>query len=152
MFGLLLKLWRAMPFGPNGKLRIVRLFTDQFLIGTTGIFFNDKNEILLVKHTYRSQDRWSLPGGYIRSKEHPKEALEREVYEETGLVVSADEKLKIRTDRDFARLDIMYIGKYLYGAFKPSKEVSDAGFFSSENLPLLPRDQLIFVTKAYETR
>ena len=148
MYGLLLKLWRILHVGPNVKLFFVRLFTDQFLIGTTGIFFNDKNEVLLVKHSYRDVRHWSLPGGYLKSREHPKETLEREIYEETGFVVSADEEMKIRTDRDSSRLDITYIGTYLKGTFKPSAEVTDAAFFSLENLPLIPKDQLLFISKA----
>lgn len=128
------------------------LINDQFLIGVTGIFFNDKNEILLVKHSYRGDDNWSLPGGYIKKGEHPKEGLEREIDEETGYVVSADTRLKIRTDRNNARLDITYAGQFMGGVYKPSKEILDAKFFEFEKLPNLPVDQLVFVDKALKLR
>src|SRR3990167_7280640 len=118
----------------------MRIFQDEFLIGVTGIIFNEKNEVLLFKHTYR-QTKWSLPGGYIKSKEHPFEALEREIGEESGLVVSVDKQLKIRTDRETSRLDVTMIGKYIGGEFKPSHEVSEFGFFSFENLPLIAKNQ-----------
>jgi len=38
------------------------------------------------------------------------------------------------------------------GEFTPSKEVSEAAFFAFDTLPLLPKDQLLFIEKALETR
>ncbi|HKC14932.1 MAG TPA: NUDIX domain-containing protein [Patescibacteria group bacterium] len=122
----------------------MRIFQDQFLIGVTGIIFNNKNEILLFKHTYR-QTQWGLPGGYIKAKEHPQEALEREIEEESSLIVSVDEELKIRTDREQARVDICFVGKLMGGEFKKSSEVSEARFFSFDNLPLLSKKQLFLI-------
>lgn len=141
------KIWRSLALSKGIQLLIMRVFQDQFLIGVTGIIFNEKNEVLLFKHTYR-QTVWSLPGGYIKSKEHPFEALEREVKEESGLVVSADEQLKIRTDRESSRLDVAVIGKFIGGEFKASGEVSEFGFFSFENLPAISRNQLLFIRSA----
>lgn len=122
----------------------MRIFQDQFLIGVTGIIFDDKNEILLFKHSYR-QTQWGLPGGYIKAKEHPQEALEREIEEESGLIVSVDEELKIRTDREQARVDICFVGKLMGGEFRKSSEVSEARFFTFNNLPLLSKNQLFLI-------
>lgn len=125
----------------------MRISQDQFLIGVTGIIFNEKNEVLLLKHTYR-QTAWSLPGGYMKGKEHPAEGLEREIKEESGFTVSVDEQLKIRTDRESSRLDICLIGTYIGGEFKKNAEVSEGGFFSFENLPIISRNQLLFIQEA----
>lgn len=124
----------------------MRIFQDQFLIGVSGIIFNDKNEILVFKHSYR-QTQWGLPGGYIKAKEHPQEALEREIEEESGLIVSVDEEIKIRTDREEARVDICFVGKLMGGEFKKSSEVSEARFFSFNNLPLLSKKQLFLIER-----
>lgn len=140
----LAKIWRILSFPKSIQLLIMGVFQDQFLIGVTGIIFNEKNEVLLFKHTYR-QTKWSLPGGYIKSKEHPFEALEREIKEESGLVVSVDEELKIRTDRESSRLDITVIGKYIGGEFTPSHEVSEFGFFALINLPDISKNQLLLI-------
>lgn len=144
-------IWKALHLPTNMQLFMMRLFQDQFLIGVTGVIFNKKNEILLFRHTYREYE-WSLPGGYIKAKEHPKEALEREIQEESGLIVSADERLKIRTDRETARLDICYIGEFMGGEFVKSSEVSEIGFFAFENLPLLHNDQILLVKEAMNQR
>ncbi len=149
---ILYKLWQLLHLPTDLQLFLMRRVNDQFLIGVTGVFFDDKDRILLVKHTYRNSNSWSLPGGYLKGGEHPEEGLEREVMEETGFIVSADERLKIRTDRDSARLDIAYMGTYFGGFFKPSNEVSSAKRFAFENLPDISKDQLLLIDKAVNQR
>ena len=127
------------------------MFQDQFLVGVTGLIFNEHNEVLVFRHTYR-QRAWSLPGGYMNGKEHPKEALAREIKEESGFTVSIDWRMKVRTDRETARLDISYIGTYIGGNFVPSDEVSEARFCSLRNLPSIRRDQLFLIEQALEQR
>ncbi len=151
MNGLLLKLWKFLPLSKNARLLIMRLCQNQFLVGVTGIIFNEKDDILLFKHTYREVP-WSLPGGYLKAGEHPVEGLEREIEEESGFIVNIEKRLKIRTDRDTARLDICYIGTYLGGEFKGSDEVSEFGFFAFEKLPLLPKNQILLIEKAQTER
>lgn len=141
---ILAKIWRVLSFSKGIQLSLMRIFQDQFLVGVTGVIFNENQEVLLFKHTYR-QTAWSLPGGYIKSKEHPFEALEREIMEESGFVVSADEQLKIRTDRETSRLDVTIVGKYIGGEFNPSHEVSEYGFFAFVNLPLISKRQLLLI-------
>ena len=125
----------------------MRLFQSRFLVGVTGIIFNKQGEVLLFKHTYRAH-AWSLPGGYLESGEHPRESLEREIKEESGFVVSIDDSLKTRTDRDSARLDLCYTGVFIGGDFTPSHEVSKFGFFALDKLPLLRQNQLFLIDLA----
>ena len=49
------------------------------------------DEVLLTRMSERTRipGRWTLPGGGIDHGEDPREALVREVYEETGLHISA---------------------------------------------------------------
>src|SRR3989344_5951905 len=150
--GLLLKIWRFLKLPTNVQLFLMRRLNSQFLVGVTGIFIDDRNRVLLFEHTYRNRHQWRLPGGYMKAGEHPKEGIEREVKEESNLIVSSDERLKIRTDRDAARLDIVYVGKFIGGEFQPSKEVKKARLFSFNDLPLLPKDQLVFIDKAFHNR
>ena len=143
------KLWKLLRLPKNFQLFIMRFLQDQFLIGVTGIFLNENQEILVFKHSYR-QVSWSLPGGYLKAREHPTEGLEREIKEESGFIVSADERLNTRTDRDSARLDIRYLGKFIGGEFSPTAEVTGYGLFSFENLPLIPKNQLFLIQQALE--
>lgn len=148
---LLSKLWKVLRLPTGVQLFAMKILQDQFLVGLTGIIFNDKKEVLLFKHTYRSHS-WSLPGGYLKAGEHPREALEREIKEESGLVVSVDESLKTRTDRDTARLDMCYIGVLIGGEFKPTHEVSEYGFFTQDRLPLLRKNQIFLIDEALKQR
>ena len=151
MKSLLAKLWKALHLPRGLQLFIMRFFQDQFLVGVTGIIFNDKNEILLFKHIYRPQ-AWSLPGGYLKAGEHPREALEREIKEESNLVVSVDESLKTRTDRETPLLDMCYVGVFIGGDFTPTHEVSEYGFFSQDTMPLLRSNQVFLIDEALHQR
>lgn len=151
MMRLLLLIWKSLHLPKSVQLLLMRFMQDEFLVGVSGIIFNEKNEILLFQHTYRDQE-WGLPGGYLKRREHPKEGLEREIKEETNLVVAIDERLKIRTDRDTARLDITYAGTFIGGEFNPSKEVIAAKFFAFDELPRLPNHQLMLVEKILRRR
>ena len=152
MKSVLTKFWRVLVIPKGIQLFIMRIFQDQFLVGVTGVIFNGKDEILLFKHTYRQAPLWSLPGGYIKSKEHPFEGLEREIEEESGLVVSADEQLNIRTDRDSPRLDLTIVGKFMGGEFKSSHEVSEFGFFAFGDLPDISKNQLVLISHVLQNR
>lgn len=145
MKALLTRAWKILALPKGAQIAIMRATQDEFLIGVTGVILNDKNEILICKHTYRGGKKWSLPGGYLKGKEHPKEGLAREIEEETGLIVRVDKQFNLRTDRDTARIDISLVGKFIGGEFKPSHEVSEAKFFPFENLPLLSQNQLVLI-------
>ncbi len=144
---LLAKLWGALHLPRGIQLAVMNIFQDKFLVGVTGIIFNDKKEILLFKHSYRTHP-WSLPGGYLKGGEHPKEGLEREIKEESGLIVSVDASLKTRTDRDMALLDMCYTGVLIGGEFVPSHEVTEYGFFSPDKMPLLRSNQVFLIDAA----
>ncbi len=66
---------------------VVREYPANLLVGVGGIIL-DKNSVLLVKRLNPpSQGEWSIPGGLVCVGEPLKEAVAREVLEETGLVV-----------------------------------------------------------------
>ncbi|KKU19949.1 MAG: hypothetical protein UX32_C0031G0001, partial [Microgenomates group bacterium GW2011_GWF1_46_12] len=87
-----------------------------------------------------------------KAGEHPREALEREIKEESGLVVSIDESLKTRTDRETARLDLCYTGVLIGGEFEPTHEVSEYGFFALDKLPLLRKNQLFLIDEVLKQK
>ena len=147
----LAKIWRFLRFPKLFQLFIMRIMQDQFLVGVTGIIFNDRDEVLVFKHTYR-QEKWSLPGGYMKAREHPAEALEREIKEESGFIVSADKQLYLKTDRDTARLELCFVGTFIGDEFKKSTEVSAYGFFTFDSLPIISQKQLVLIKDAYAQR
>lgn len=151
MKSFLANLWRSLKFSSFIQLKIMRFISDEFLVGVTGIIFNKNEKVLIVKHTYRKIE-WSLPGGYLKAKEHPTEGLEREIEEETGFIVAVDKLLKVRTDRKTGRLDFTYTGTYIGGDFKKNEEVIDYKFCSQEDLPILLTDQVLLISEALTKR
>jgi 8-oxo-dGTP diphosphatase len=153
MKSLLTKTWKALSLPKSLQITAMRITQDEFLIGVTGVIFDDKDEILICKHTYRGgKEGWSLPGGYIKGGEHPKEGLAREIEEETGLIVRVEEQFRLRTDRETARIDISLIGKFIGGEFKKSSEVSEARFFKFEDLPLISKNQLLLIREILDRK
>lgn len=118
-------------------------------IDVRGAVFQD-NKILLVKE--RSDDLWTLPGGFADVNESPAEAVAREVMEESGYLVNALKLLavfdKLKHDHP-PQLPHVYKLFFLCGLLggEPTSniEISEIDFFEKENLPelSLPR-----VTKA----
>ncbi|XP_057332918.1 uncharacterized protein LOC130672382 [Microplitis mediator] len=57
-------------------------------LGVGGFVINDDtNEVLVIKEKYSAHKsaKWKLPGGYVEPGENIPEAVEREVFEETGI-------------------------------------------------------------------
>ncbi len=111
-------------------------------VDVRGVVFCD-GEILLVKEL--SDGLWTLPGGWADVTDSPREAVEREVWEETGYRTRAA-KLLAAYDREkqghtppypyhvyklFFRCDL--IG----GAAADSHETAGAAFFAPNAIPAL---------------
>lgn len=56
-----------------------------------------EGKILLVRHTYgTAKDRILVPGGYVEENELPNVAIEREIFEETGVVAETKSLLSVQ--------------------------------------------------------
>ncbi|WP_066869212.1 NUDIX hydrolase N-terminal domain-containing protein [Clostridium mediterraneense] len=102
------------------------------------IFKDDK--ILLVKE--KSDNTWSLPGGWVDVNESIRSNIIKEVEEEAGLKVSADKIIAIQ-DRNkhnippyaYGICKIFILCNIISGEFKENIEIEESGFFSLDNLP-----------------
>jgi 8-oxo-dGTP pyrophosphatase MutT (NUDIX family) len=56
-------------------------------LGAAAVFTDQIGRALLVRPTYRKDDRWLLPGGVVEPGEHPMGTCQREIVEELGLVL-----------------------------------------------------------------
>ncbi len=82
------------------------------LVATFALIKNSENQILILKRAKRDTfpGRWELPGGGMDSGERPEESIEREVLEETGLIVKALRPLSVITHENHdATADIVRI-------------------------------------------
>lgn len=77
----------------------------------------NENKVLLTRHTYGDgKGKLIIPGGYINHNETPEDALKREVFEETGVVVEPLEIVGVRFNlKDWY---IVFTAKYVSGIAK----------------------------------
>ena len=132
---LLLRIWRWLPMPARLRWGLTWLVTSKFLVGVLAVIFDDRGRVLLLKHTYRPDYPWGLPGGWLKRGEGAAEGIERELLEETGFVVRAKQPLMVGGDSVYPRLDLVFSCQYESGTFRPSAEVSEARFFDPEALP-----------------
>ena len=88
---------------------------------------------------------WSLPGGYVDRGEVVERAAEREVREETGLMVTVTGLVGIFSEPGHPVIMVTYDSQIVGGNAAPGPEVLELDFFSLDGLPPLafPRDQQI---------
>lgn len=125
------------------------------LIGSHAIILNEKDEVLLQLRT--DFKRWGIIGGALEYNETLEEALKREVYEETGLIIKNPELFRTYSGPDFFQIYpngdqvhgvlVVYICREFYGEFVcDQSESKELRFFSLDelpnNLPLLLRGLL----------
>jgi 8-oxo-dGTP pyrophosphatase MutT (NUDIX family) len=77
-----------------------RVGHDLLLMPSVAAVIHDANGRLLLQEK-SSGEGWSLPAGAIEPGESPEQAVQREVLEETGLVVEAAQILGVFGGRDF---------------------------------------------------
>ena len=99
-------------------------------LGVGGFCFHD-GKVLLVKHTSgAAQKQWCQPGGYVVVGESLTEALEREIFEETGVKTKASNLIMVRhSTRDRASRgvvsDILLIYRVEYLSGKPKADLTE---------------------------
>jgi len=125
--------------------RIEKLFANEtgYLtpkIDVRGAVFQD-SRILMVKELIDA-GKWTLPGGWGDVNNTPRENVEREVREETGLQVKAT-KLAAVLDRTkqghtiapHYSYKLFFICDVVGGNFETSLETGESRFFSENELP-----------------
>lgn len=138
--GWLYRLWGWLPLPPWLRWAIVWLGTNKFLIGVAAVVVNERGEVLLFRHTYRGKEPWGLPGGWLKQREDPARAVEREIREESGLEVRALHPVRAAAGPAAGQVDIIFYGQLMGGTFRPSPEVCEAAFFKPDEMPFLPKD------------
>ncbi|HIK14112.1 MAG TPA: NUDIX hydrolase [Leptolyngbyaceae cyanobacterium M33_DOE_097] len=112
------------------------------------VFQNDK--ILLVKELF--DGFWTLPGGYVDIGEPPSQAIEREVFEESGYQTKAIKLLAVY-DRNHPRHNhppfeyhiykLFFLCELLGGSPVNSIETEAASFFAETEIPDLSLSRVV---------
>ncbi|MFA5960832.1 MAG: NUDIX hydrolase [Tatlockia sp.] len=110
------------------------------------VFQGDR--ILLVKE--RSDNLWTLPGGWVDMNESPSEAICKEIVEESGFITRAIKLMAVWDMHKHAHpsqlphtYKLFFICALLGGEKRTSIETSEIDFFEKDNLPELSLRRVI---------
>lgn len=118
-------------------------------VDVRGGVFDDQGRTLLIRD--RSDERWTLPGGWCDVLEPPSLAVEREVEEESGITVRAS-KLVALHDRDvqghqpafpYHVYKLFFLCWTISHGQLSTVETMEIGWFDIDNLPELSTTRVL---------
>ncbi|MHB0754028.1 NUDIX hydrolase [Polaribacter sp. M15] len=131
----------------------IKLTVDAVVFG----YEDGKITVLLIKRKYEPfKNKWAIPGGFIKDDESLESAVERELFEETGVKINYLEQLYTfgRPERDPRGriVSIAYFGLVRPDAFKlfASTDAEEAKWFTIDDLPDLSFDHKEILEMAIE--
>ena len=98
----------------------------------------------------RTDNLWSLPGGWIDINESPSEAVVREIHEESGFLTRAIKLMALFDKHKHPHppqlphtYKLFFICELLGGEKKTSIETSEVDFFAKDKLPNLSLSRVV---------
>ena len=130
----------------------MRLAHTRFTVTAGAVIFNDKREVLLLKHRFRAGSGWGLPGGFMEHGEQPVDGLRRELREEIGLELDDVEIFAARSFKKPKQVEVLFRARANAQVRTQTIEVERAEWFALDSLPEdLPRDQRVYIERAAKT-
>jgi ADP-ribose pyrophosphatase YjhB (NUDIX family) len=136
----------AINSGDSPEL-IQSLFANQSGYATPkvdvrGVVFRER-KLLLVREL--SEGLWTLPGGWADVNDSPSEAVEREIFEESGFEAKAEKMLAVfdRAKHEheppfpFHVYKLFILCKLLGGSARTTNETTDVDYFGQNEIPPL---------------
>jgi len=111
-------------------------------VAVGAVVFHEDRILLARRGQAPSLDNWAIPGGKVRLGETLQQAAEREIHEETGLVIRAADPIYTfdHVDRDengnirYHYVIVDLLGEYVSGQIVPGDDVLDARWISASEL------------------
>jgi 8-oxo-dGTP diphosphatase len=123
-----------------GPLACARLVRRRYPVVGVGALIFDAGRVLLVERGREPlKGYWSLPGGKVETGERLRDAVCREVLEETGLAVEAGHLLEIfeRITPDYHYVLMDYMCQPIGGTLCAGDDASQAGWFTEAEIDSL---------------
>jgi ADP-ribose pyrophosphatase YjhB (NUDIX family) len=125
----------------------------RFTVTVGAVVIDSSNRVLLLHHRFRPGGGWGIPGGFIRPREQPEEAIRRELREEIGLEAKEASVVFIRTLQKYRQVEIIF--RCVPGGIPLPQdyEINRAEWFALDSLPRdLSDDQRGLIRRAMERR
>ena len=130
----------------------MRFTHPRFTVTAGAVIFNDRKQVLLLKHRFRAGSGWGLPGGFLERGEQPIDCLRRELREEIGLELEDVEVFAARSFKKPKQVEVLFRARANANVKPLTMEVERAEWFSLDSLPEgLPCDQRVYVERAAQT-
>jgi 8-oxo-dGTP diphosphatase len=102
--------------------------TSPYIVAVSGFIQNETGQVLLVRNEHRS-NTYEMPGGRVEPGESMKDAVAREVLEETGIHAEIGDMVGVYQNVTTGVLCLVYRGKWISGSPTPNPgETIDAQF------------------------
>ena len=117
-------------------------YPDKPRVAVGGIVFENNRVLLVRRGKPPAEGDWAIPGGSVELGETLQQAVERELLEETGITVKANEIAYVfdviprdpqgRVRFHYVIIDLM--ADYISGRPQPGDDVSDARWIAPDEL------------------
>ena len=123
-----------------------RTYPDRPLVGVGAVVVHDGRALIVQRGAQPRRGEWTVPGGLLELGETLRAGVEREVLEETGLVVKAGPVLDVfdsiypdsegRTQYHYVLID--FLCEWISGELKPASDILDARWITLADLEGTP--------------
>jgi ADP-ribose pyrophosphatase YjhB (NUDIX family) len=119
-----------------------REYPERPLLGVGGVVIHEGRALIVRRASEPLKGEWSIPGGLVELGEKLLDAVKREVFEETGLIVDPGEVLELfdsiwkdaagRFQYHYVLVD--YLCRVTGGELQAASDVSDARWISESEI------------------
>jgi len=125
------------PFLYRAYAAVRRVLPPRITLGVRAIVVDSEGRVCLVRHTYR--DGWFLPGGGVKTRESIRDAMSRELYEETGVRLLERPQRVLGVYSSFQEHMSDHVVVFVIEDWQQedvhSAEIAEVAFFRPDSLP-----------------
>jgi ADP-ribose pyrophosphatase YjhB (NUDIX family) len=108
----------------------------------------NKKQVLMARES--SDGKWTLPGGWADVGDTPREAVVKEIFEETGITAKPvallavfDKRMHNHPPQPYYIYKMVILCEAVSGELKSGFDMAGAGYFDIANLPELSEDRIL---------